>query len=264
MKTGLFLSVLLALITGASRVGWAQERRQHPLEEVFYSELVYTQERGEIQLTLTSRLNRQRYNGFANHLTMEYGITEAWQSEIEWEAFTHKQSADGLRARGTGDVQLGTKYAFMNIRNSNFHSAVGIELGLPSGNVENGLGEGAIEFEPYIIFAKDFPQQHHLQLFTQAGLEFSRRVKESRRDEPEGRVIAWSGGLFVPVKAFCFTGEVGLRSGKAESRRENQIYVTPGVVWRPSRDWEFGVGAQLGTNLRSDKSAVLIKLTREF
>jgi hypothetical protein len=274
MKKLIFMALPLMLVIGLGSASMAQDRKdsskeeedEQPIQEVFQAELVYPQDAGEIQLTLTSRFNRAgEQNGLSNNLTVEYGITDDWQVEVEWDAFARKRTDDGMISRGPGDLQIGTKYSFLKMGGSNFHSAVGFEVTLPSGSVEKGLGEGAIEYEPFVILAKDFPHQHRLQLFTEVSLAFIRPVKSLEPDEQKGNELTWVSGFFVPVRKLVFTGEFSLINSKSnDSGREKEIYLTPGLVWHPAKNWELGVGGQVGLNGLSHNSGVILKLTREW
>ena len=111
--------------------------------EMFQSELVYPQEKGELQFTLVPQVrkggDRTRWIG---ELVLEYGLTDSLQVELEWSAFERVDPEDGESTAGTGDLELGLKYSWMNIAETGFHSAVGVGLGLPTGDQERGLGEG--------------------------------------------------------------------------------------------------------------------------
>src|ERR1700694_5782923 len=53
--------------------------RAQPLQEVFQTGLVYTQERGEVQLSYTSRFSRGKdLSSLQTPLNLEYGITDRW------------------------------------------------------------------------------------------------------------------------------------------------------------------------------------------
>src|SRR4029077_682712 len=117
---------------------------EHP-QGVFQTELVYPQEKGSFQLTSSFTFSKAN-NEFANDLTLEYGLTHFWQIDLEWQSFARKRAVDGQILRGSGDLRLGTKYSFMNINGSNFHGAVGFELGLPAASLKKGISEGKIEY----------------------------------------------------------------------------------------------------------------------
>lgn len=180
----IFVVIVLVCLQFHADLVWAQteaeEEHEQPLQEVFQTELVYPQEKNEIQLTLRPQFSNGRdENLFALPFTIEYGITNSWQVELEYNTFVDRDPALGKRTRGIGDLEIGTKYSFMNIANSNFHSALGFSVSFPTADIDKQLTEGAIEYEPFIIFAKDFPSLSHMQLFTQMGGTFNQQIKTS-------------------------------------------------------------------------------------
>ena len=111
--------------------------RKQPVQEVFQTGLVYPQERGEVQLSFTSRFSKRNdHSSLQTPLNLEYGITDRWQFEIEWNAMSSRSETGETTTRGRGDLSIGTQYSFMNMRRSNFHSAIGFEISLPTGSVE--------------------------------------------------------------------------------------------------------------------------------
>ena len=61
----------------------ANEREQ-PVQEVFQTGLVYPLERGEVQLTYTSRFSQGNGRTLRHTaLNLEYSITDRWLSELQ-------------------------------------------------------------------------------------------------------------------------------------------------------------------------------------
>ncbi|MET0625252.1 MAG: hypothetical protein ABW250_20105 [Pyrinomonadaceae bacterium] len=247
-----------------------QEKERQPVQEVFQTEMVYPQERGEVQVTFSPTFARGGDRRlFQSPLTIEYGLTDKWQVEVEWQAATFRRQADdGETARGSGDLRLGTKYSLMNVRGSDFHTAVGLEVGLPVGNVEKGLGEGFIEYEPYLVLARDLPRLNRAQVFAQVGVGLLQRVKRPRaedEDEPAAHEFNLNAGVFVPVRRLVVTGEISWQTNRwNHGGDESHLYVTPGVVWHPFGAWEVGVGVPVGLTGGADKFRNVLKLTYEF
>ena len=261
MKKTLFIAVLLALPLGFGSDAMSQAERDQPIQEVFQTELVYPQEKGAFQLTSTSTFGSVNKK-FSNELALEYGLTHSWQIGLQWESFARKKNEDGLISRGSGDLRIGTKYSFMNIRDSNFHSAIGFELGLPAARASKGISESQIEYEPYVIVAKDFPRLSRLQLFSQLGLTFAHSTTGSTAsdDKADGKTIEWNSGMFVPYRQVRFTTEINWSKGT----KENNLYLTPGIIWKLPRDVEFGVGIPTGISRNADGFRMIVKLLYEF
>ncbi len=112
------------------------------LNEVFQAETVYPQEKGEVQLLLRPTFSdRDDRNLFQVPFSIEYGITDVWQLEVAWDTFVNRNPETGATTRGIGDLEISTKYSFMNIAGSDFHAAVGLEIGFPTGDIDKELTE---------------------------------------------------------------------------------------------------------------------------
>src|SRR5258705_2669040 len=260
MKT-LFTVVLLAVSRGQATRAMAQAGSDEHPQGVFQTELVYPQEKGSFQLTSSFRFS-DADKDFSNDLALEYGLTHSWQVELQWQSFARKKAVEGLILRGSGDLRLGTKYSFMNIHGSNFHSAIGFELGLSGPSAKRGISEGTIEYEPYVIVAKDFPGLSRLQLFSQLGLTLAHPVNELTLNENDHneKTIECSSGMFVPYRRARFTTEISW----SQSSSESNLYLTPGFVWKLPGDLEFGVGVPIGTTREADPFGMIVNVVYEF
>lgn len=235
---------------------------QQPIQEVFQTEVVYPQEKGEIQLTGSPRF----HEGDAQDLlilpfAIEYGLTDSWQVELEWNSLIHHNPSAGSSNIGIGDLELGTKYSFMNVAGSNFHVAPGLEIGFPAGDPQEGLGEGMLEIEPFASLAYDFPKLNDSQIFTQVGFGFASRL---RGDEEAAHEITWNAGFFVPFWQLRYTTELNWTTNEWNGGDENELYLTPGFVWDLPGTWEAGVGVPIGINDDADNFRVIAMLTYEF
>ena len=256
-----------------STVASAQDKdagpREQPIQEVFQGGLVYPQEHGEVQLSFSSRFSKARdHSSLENPFSIEYGITDRWQIELEWNALSRRAETGEATTRGKGDFSIGTKYSLMNLRGSNFHTAVGFEISFPSGSVEKQLSDGFIEYSPYVIVAKDFPRLHHLQLFTQAGVGFVQRWRRSvsgTGEEPAAHKFDLGLGMFVPFRVVVFTNEFNLSTNRWNNGgRQREAFATPGIVGRLPRGWQLGVGVPLGLTRDSNRFGTVVTLVYEF
>ena len=172
------------------------------------------------------------------------------------------------RAYGTGDLSIETKYSFMNVANTNVHLAVGFELGLPTGDRDKGMSEGFIEYEPFLIAAKDFPGMKNLQVFTQIGIRLVKPTgpgHDFEDEEPAAHELTWGAGFFIPIRQLCITTEFNWATNEwNHGGNENKQSLTPGLVWRLPDNWEIGIGAPIGLSRKSLDAGVILKLTREF
>jgi len=255
MKSKIGISVLfLSSVALAMEPSLAQKKYEQPLNEVFDTSLVYPQETGEIQLTLfPSVLTGDLHRTYRMLVGFEYGFTDSFQMEIEWDSLISLRPPNEVRSSGIGDVEIGTQYSFMNIRGSNTHAALGFSSSFPSGDIDKELSEGVIEYEPSLILANDFPNFHNLQFFTQVRLALVQKVKE--RADPAGEdsraahEFGWNGGVFMPFNRFIMTAELSWLTNKWNNGgEESRVRFTPGVVWNLPGTWEIGIATPIGFN----------------
>ena len=124
------------------------------------------------------------------------------------------------------------------------------------------MKEMHIEYEPYVIVAKDFPKFSRMQLFSQLGLTFAHSIISSTAsdDNQDGKTIEWNSGMFVPYRQARFTTEINW----SKNTQENDLYLTPGIIWKLPRDMEFGVGVPVGLSRDADRVRMIVKLVYEF
>jgi hypothetical protein len=253
----------------ASAQGDDAVTRPQPVQEVFQTGLVYPQERGEVQLSYTSRFSKGKdHSSLQTPLNLEYGITDRWQIEIEWDAMSRRTKTGEAATRGRGDLSIGTQYSFMNMKGSNFHSAVGFEASIPTGSIEKELSEGFLEYTPYLILARDLPNLNNMQVFSQVGVSFVQRARRklgANDDAPAAHKFDLGVGAFMPFRHLVFTGEFNLSTNRwNHGGGEREIYATPGVVWRLPGDLEIGFGTPVGLTRDADKFGAHLKLVYEF
>jgi hypothetical protein len=242
---------------------------QRPIEELFKTDVVYPQEKGEMEVELASIYqNHAGVDTWTLPLSLEYGLTDRWQVEAEWDALVQSFPRNQATARGVGDLELGTQYSFMNVGGSLFHIAPRFSVEVPIGDVNQDLSEGFLEYEPAVIMARDFPELHRAQLFTEIGASFVQRVnRPSDADdaEPAAHELNLGSGFFVPFSRGTATMEFNWANDKWNHHgTENDLYLTPGCLWRASRNVEIGLGIPVGLNNSSDRFDVIAHVVWEF
>jgi len=201
-------------------------------------------------------------------LSLEYGLTDDWQVEAEWDAWMQRFPANHSAVRGIGDLELGTQYSFMSLGGSTFHIAPRFSLGVPAGSVNKDLSEGFLEYEPAIILAKDFPELHRTQVFTELGAGFVQRINRPRDSddaEPSAHELNWGAGFFVLFRHGAATFEFNGSNNTWNHRgTDTELYLTPGCLWRVTRSVELGLGMPVGLNQGSDRFEVVAHVVWEF
>lgn len=240
---------------------------EQPFNELFMTDLVYTQERKELQVGVMPVFVEGRTDqGWAIPFGLEYGLSDRFQIEAEWSMFESQIDEGGANAKGIGNIGVGMQYSFMHIADSNAHAALAFEVELPTGATQ--LSEGFVEYEPTFILAYDLPAFHDVQLFTTLGMEFVDRVRapEDPADkEPSAHSFNWGAGMFVPIHQCIASLEFNMSSNKwNHDGEEMELYLTPGFTWVIHEQMEIGLGTPLGINESSEDFLVVGKLIFEY
>jgi hypothetical protein len=244
-------------------------RDRRPIEELFKTDEVYPEEKGELEVGLSSVY--QNHAGGADWtvpLEMEYGLTDRLQLEAEWDSLVQRFPAHRPAVRGIGDLELGAQYSFMDIAGTGLHIAPRFAVEAPAGNVNRDLGDGFLEYEPAIIVAKDFPALHNSQVFTEFGpgiVQRIRRPADADDAEPSAHELNWSSGFFVLFGRAAATMEFNWSNNTWNHHgTENEMYLTPGALWRVRPSVELGLGIPVGLNQSSDHFEVIAHVVWEF
>jgi hypothetical protein len=241
-------TAVLALVAPSAVAQESTEYRQ-PLQELFRSEVVYSQGKNEIQLLLAP--------GWAKGgppragVAAEYGVTDSWQVGISAEGPMFR-SFRSESSEGEGALGIGIKRAFRNVR-PGIHLAAGVE-----GVIEEGPGSA---YRPYVVAARDILNRRG-QVFLAGSATVFRELGATSRSES-----GWGAGAFLPVGDVMLTHEWTwadpswrLIPGRGE------VYSTTGVVWRTRGEpgWEIGVGTSVGVSGPAHRLAIIVKLSREW
>lgn len=240
-----------------------------PIEELFKTDVVYPEEKGEFQFELAPTFQRAAGGDtWTVPLSMEYGLTSRWQAEAEWNAFVQHHPTRGSTTHGIGDLELGTQYSFLNVSGSLFHVAPRFSVEFPLGDVNKDLSEGFIEYEPAVIVARDFPRFHNAQLFTEVEFNLVQRLEtpsDPDEREPAADELDWNAGFFVPFSRGAISMEFNWDNNQWNNHgNENVMYLTPGVIWKLSGNVEVGAGIPVGLNGDSDRFGIITHLIVEF
>lgn len=260
------------------------EPYQQMLQEVFRTDLVYPQAVGELQVSIIPAY----FKGTDERtlflpLDFEYGITDSWQVGLFFNLYGVNRSNEGIRGSGIGDLVLGTQYSFMNIFHTNYHLAFSFDVLFPTGNINKGLTDGFQEYEPSIIFARDFPKLNNSQLFGQIGLSLVKSARSTmsmdnnrggdeeifgivfNENEPAAHSVFVNAGYFFPVGNARYVIEANWENNQWNHNGEdNEFYLTPGIVWELPKNWEIALGGSFGLTPTSDKYEIFSRVTFEF
>jgi hypothetical protein len=242
---------------------------ERPIEELFKTDVVYPQEIGELEVELASVYqNHAGGDTWTIPVSLEYGLTDRWQVEAGFDCLAQRFPRDHAAVRGIGDLKAGTQYSFMNIGDSSFHIAPRFSVEVPLGDVNKDLSGGFLQYEPAVILARDFPELHHTQFFTEIGASFVQRLHtpaNAADTPPAAHEFNWGSGCFVLFPHAAATLEFNWANNTWNHHgTENEMYLTPGCLWRARRNMEIGLGIPVGLNRGSDRFEVIAHVVWEF
>jgi len=240
------VAVLAALAAVSPTAASAQEEGGEYVmiaNEYFLTEAVYPQEAREVQLTLLPTFDFEDGSTSLYGFAMEYGFTDRLQIEVAWDAWGSLRP-DGLASTsGSGDVELEARYTLMNVAGSATHLAVGFGVTLPAGDEADGFSEGAREYEPSVVLARDFlVAGRPAQLFTQASLGFV----DAEAGEEEANELFLGGGLAIGLGTTRLILEGAWASNEWDDGDESEVQLSSGLVWDLPGSWEAGVATRFG------------------
>lgn len=237
-----------------------------PIQEMFQSNLVYPQEEDEIQFTLFPSFRKNESAEKARTLfEVEYGVTEELQIIFEWDGLLYQNPKTGPALSGPGNIEIGAQYSWMGLGDGNTHFSFGNLIGLPVGPVDNGLTEGFLEVQPFAVLARDFPKINQSQIFFEFGFNWVDRIRSvPQGSRPATDSIFWNAGAFYPIGSWRATLEINGNNNEWDGGGRNEIFITPGVIYKLSREWEAGIAAPIGATPTSDDYRVVGYLMWEF
>ena len=226
----------------------AAEEWEQPVQDLFQSILVYPQEQNELQATFSPRFHKgQEENLWILPIGIEYGVTDAFQVGIGWEAYKHRDPDEEPSEQGIGDVELEAMYSWMSISDLPVHAALSMGVLIPTGDEDKDLGEGSTAFEPVAILAADLDVLNGGQIFLNVGAEID-------KDETEKFI---SAGAFMALRNWVPSLE--WNRGEEEENR----YLTPGLTWTSGRAWNIGLGVPVGLKDEADDYRVIVQIVHE-
>lgn len=194
-----------------------------------------------------------------------------WGMEV-FLPFSNEGQKDGNTVYGLGDIEIQPiKYAWVNEPETIFTTTLGITL--PTGDEEEGLGEGDTRLEPHFFFDKAW-ENRYLGINLIPGFSVD---GDNHADLEGGVVLSHSfikdgGDSVVPPKpdqtwvaavSLEILGETGL-SGPHEN--EDIVSLLPGVhFWNPKSGWQLRFGIRFPvTDDRKEDAMFLAQLGNHF
>jgi hypothetical protein len=252
---GLLVLAFLVL-AGEAKTQCATKGR--PLEDLLRSDVVYPQERGEMQLELLPNLQsapgtRTTSVGFAG----QFGLSDSWQFQFDWDGLSHSRLSGSRSSWDVGSLRVGSKIVFMCMGHSAFDLSGAWDLELPTSTAD---GDHRLRMGPTLIFARDLPFVNghgFISLITSVPLGHA--AASLLPGETDGTEYQWDLGMFSRLRRFRVTGEFTVaRLGDGSM----EIGLTPGLIWN-SPPWELAGGFFSGLEAGSTRG-LLFHIVYEF
>lgn len=217
------------------------------INELFQSNVVYTQEQNELEVTFRlAYLNGADSDHWLLPIELEYGITDNLQVEVEWTVYARDDPDIDTSADGVGDFSLGLQYSWLKIGNKPLHAAVALEVVFDTGDDDLELNEEGTVWEPYLVVASRPEFLMGIEAFIEIGGEISSEESENYFN---------FGGYYRAFGNQLLSLEYNYE--------EDARYLTPGLMKRWQNGWEAGMGIPVGLNDDSDDFRVIFILIYE-
>ncbi len=158
---------------------------------------------------------------------------------------TVRDPKDGATLGGLGDVEAGIKYILYHNLEELFIFSGGAEVGVPSGSLRRGLGDGTTTLAPFLAAGKSWGD-----FVGQGSLKFEYPFVELRAPKSISYDLALSYPIFDKgrgTEAQLFLEINGKSEWGTEKPKHFQLYLTPslrkGITL--AGDWAVGFGVQL-------------------
>ena len=216
------------------------------VNELFLSNVVYTQEADELQLAMRPvYLNNPDGDYWLLQVEAEYGITDALQVEFEFVTYKRDEPDMEPAADGIGNFSIGLQHSWLNLGNKPLHLSIGLEVEFDIGDDDLESNEDGIALEPFLVVASSPEFLMGIEAFVEIGGGIS--SEESETYFNIGGYREW--GYQLLSLEFNYV--------------ENVRYLTPGISRRWQNGWEAGIGIPVGLNDDSDNFGMIVLIIYE-
>jgi hypothetical protein len=225
--------VVVAVLLCSASVLYAQcnaSGMHRPIEDLFASEVVYPQERGETQIEVKRAIDTGEGEQTPPVVLMtEYGLSNAWQVGAGWD-------------RSTRNVRLGSKLAFRCLHGAPYRLSIGADSEFE--------GTAGVHIEPNVILARDFSGRTYLFTSWSVDAPLTRHTEATNQ-------WTFSGDIGMAVRVIR---GVRLSTELPFSRRPSEpveLQVIPGLLWRWRDRVELGAGALMRASRNANRGGLM-------
>lgn len=246
-KIQLACCITVVLLFGLMKPATAQKTEElKELLQVFFSgETVYPQAKNEVQLTTLPAFWKTKNTRTTTATSeIEYGVSKRFTVEVELPySFIHQ--AGNQSVHGAGNMEIGLLYNIVN-SNKSFALSAAMDIELPAKKEQKGIAEPELEWEPYLVAAKQFGR---MQVHAAVAAEITKNET----------AFNYKLSTVFPFGDWRATLEL---NGKFNN--EKIIYLTPGLVWKGLNDFEFGLGFSRTITGNAGERGFIFMITHEF
>jgi hypothetical protein len=189
-------------------------------------------------------------------VNLEYGLSDAWQIETEWDGPMWSRDPSGVLTSGVGDVSVGSKYVFRCIKGSRYHFSVGADVQFPTATLTDAADEKrAAVVVPAVVFGRDVAVAGHVFSSLAVAAPLTRPG-----DQPSWEFVSDTGMFVRVVRGFHATAEVSVSGGPD---RHRLVQFVPGWLWHWRDRVEVGAGLLVAVS-RDAAHGVLTHVVYEF
>ena len=211
------------------------------VEEYFFTESAFTQEKGEVQMTSGLTLTRGASGFWSLPLSVEYGITDRLQVGIAVPLLSRVTGPDA-HVRTADGVEVEVLYGLRRDADS-LAVSIGVATEVEAGDDEDD--SRSVEFEPFLCLARRLGR-----------VEVQANLGASLGDDHS---FVFSVAAAVPVRDWRFMAEVGGDSGRA-----GRLLLVPGLARRLPGGAEISIGFPIAGGHGFHPAGVVVRTTFEF
>jgi hypothetical protein len=200
-------------------------------------EEAYHQETGEVQHTFSA--TRERSGLWTSIFSQEWPLwSEKHQLSVTMPVQLAASRLEGGGkdiGKGIGDVEIGYSYLLLGNNDTRVTVSPGVSLILPTGNVGNGLGKGAIGLEVKVPVSVMLSERFvtHTNVGTTLTRAATNRDGERANlfDVEAGQGLVWLAHPKFNVLMDVIWARMEAVAGKGLRAREYEFHISPGIRW---------------------------------
>jgi mono/diheme cytochrome c family protein len=211
--------------------GFCRDRLVWPLGELNLPRALFTEKAfPENELVLTSAVTLQGPRNVTNELVYEQRLGARTMFEVGVPFGIVDLGASGGWTAGLGDLGFAVKHALVASARSGSILAVGLDVSVPTGSRQAGLGAGTTVFDPFVAFGQVLPAGGFAQ--AHAGVDLPVETSETRPDVFWRAALGWSvsahryGRMLSPIVEVLGTRELDTSGAVAIWDLAPQMQVT--------------------------------------